>query len=538
MHPARFSAALVASLITLAAGAEEPLPSIAELERRGALIGEIRIDARNIFDLEDPRESGLFYRLANALHITTRPWLIQRLLLFSSGEPVSQRLVEETERLIRSTSTVYDVTIRPIRYAAGVVDLEVTTRDTWTLQPGATVRHTGGKSSGSLSLEETNLFGTGTTFGFERRASVDRTGSLVRLGHQHLFDGWTTLALERAAFDDGSSALFNLDRPFYALDTRRAGGVRLSSFDRRDPLYQSGVQVGDYRHQQQAGEVYGGWSRGLVDRWTHRFSVGLTYQDDRYAIDPARPAPAAPPAERTLAGPLLRYEALEDDFLPIMNRERIQRPEYFRMGWHSLVQVGRGMAALGSTEEPWQIKAELTKGFRVPGGREILTALRWNAQYGSAADVRTLGMDARYFVPQGTHTLLYLAGRFDTVKSPNAGDELLLGGDNGLRGYPLRYQRGRHRALFTAEERYYTEWYPLRLFRVGFAAYVDVGRAWETQLANEAPGWLANVGFGFRALSTRASFGNVLHIDLALPLHRSEPGLPRRQFLIMTAKSF
>ena len=31
-----------------------------------------------------------------------------------------------------------------------------------------------------------------------------------------------------------------------------------------------------------------------------------------------------------------------------------------------------------------------------------------------------------------------------------------LGGDTGLRGYPLRYQNGNQRALFTVEERLYT----------------------------------------------------------------------------------
>ena len=44
---------------------------------------------------------------------------------------------------------------------------------------------------------------------------------------------------------------------------------------------------------------------------------------------------------------------------------------------------------------------------------------------------------------------------------------MLLGGDNGLRGYPLRYQAGTSRALLTLEERYYTGWYPFHLFYVG-----------------------------------------------------------------------
>jgi len=141
-------------------------------------------------------------------------------------------------------------------------------------------------------------------------------------------------------------------------------------------------------------------------------------------------------------------------------------------------------------------------------------------------------------VPQTGAYLLYFAASTDLVRSPNIADELTLGGDSGLRGYPLRYQRGTHRQLFTVEERYYTDWYPLRLFRVGFAAYYDTGRAWGSQLGNANNAWLNDIGFGVRFLSTRASFGNVLHIDIAFPLHRTDPTIKPRQLLVTTAKTF
>src|SRR5437764_8155674 len=94
------------------AAAQPEVPSFTELEAAGAVIGEIRVETHNIFDLSDPQESGTGYRLANALHIKTRPELIRRSLLFKSGDRISVRLIEETERLIRTTSTVYDVVIR------------------------------------------------------------------------------------------------------------------------------------------------------------------------------------------------------------------------------------------------------------------------------------------------------------------------------------------------------------------------------------------------------------------------------------------
>jgi outer membrane protein assembly factor BamA len=539
MHPARLLAGLAAGLIPLAAASQETLPSLAQLEAQGAVIGEITVDTHNIFDLDDPHERNFVFRAANALHVKTRPWLIRRLLLFKSGEPLSRHKIDETERLIRSNSTVYDVFITPVGYRNGVVDLEVKTRDTWTLQPGAKLRREGGATSGGFNLKETNLAGTGTTVGLERSADVDRTGTQFELSHDHLFDGWTRIALTRATYDDGSAASLSLNRPFYALDTRWAGGGNVAKFDRTDSLYQGGEMVGEYRHIQHAGEVYGGWSPGLIGRWTHRFSAGVNYQGDTYAADPAKPTPIAVPSDRTLAGPFLRHEAIEDDFQQVVNRDRIQRPEYLQMGFHSMLHLGRSVAAFGATEQPWSLNATASKGFRRSGGHEVLTEAQYSSLFGSATgDVRKLGLSARGFVPQKGSFLLHLGAAVDTVRSSNAADELLLGGDNGLRGYPLRYQRGAHRIVFTAEERYYTNWYPLRLFRVGFASYFDVGRAWGGQLGNPTPGWLSDFGFGLRVLSTRASFGNILHVDFAFPLNRGDPGLRKAQFLVTTSKTF
>ena len=117
-------------------------------------------------------------------------------------------------------------------------------------------------------------------------------------------------------------------------------------------------------------------------------------------------------------------------------------------------------------------------------------------------------------------------------------DALLLGGDNGLRGYPLRYQSGTRRALVTLEERFYTDLYVWRLFRVGGAAFLDAGRAWGGDNLNApAPGWLGNAGFGLRIVSARAAFSNVLHVDLAFPLNAGND-VKKLQLLVKTKASF
>jgi hemolysin activation/secretion protein len=117
-------------------------------------------------------------------------------------------------------------------------------------------------------------------------------------------------------------------------------------------------------------------------------------------------------------------------------------------------------------------------------------------------------------------------------------NQVLLGGDNGLRGYPLRYQSGESRALLTVEQRFYTEWYPWRLFRVGYAAFADVGRVWgQDPRGTPSLGTLSDVGFGLRLTSPRSSGRNIVHIDLAFPLN-ADPSIDNVQLLFETKGSF
>ena len=538
MPTARLLAWLLAGLAPLAALAQEKMPSFAELEAAGAVIGDIKVETDDIFDLEDPKESNFFYRTANRLHIRTRPWVIRRLLLFKSGDRVNRAVIRETERVIRGWNIVYDVAIRPVRYENGVVDIVVRTRDTWTLSVNASFSRSGGANSGGFGIKESNLAGTGTVIAFDRSQDVDRTGSHVQLAHAHLFDGWTTVAFDRSNFSDGYSTAFIAARPFYSLDTRWAAGVSGSRFERTDSLYRNAEVIGKYRHDGTSGEGYAGWSPGRVGRWTQRLSGGVSYNEDRYVVDPTQPPPTAIPPDRTFAGPFARYEVIEDDYLEVTNRELIQRPEYIAMGLHSTLQLGRSLASFGATEEPWLLSGSLSKGFSAGTG-QILASASFAGQWGTqTGDVRTIGASTRYYQPLEGALLFYFAASLDAVKPASAADELLLGGDNGVRGYPLRYQAGTKRAVFTVEERYYTDWYPLRLFRVGWAVYYDLGRAWGGELPNATPGWLSNVGVGLRILSARASRGNVVHIDLAVPMHRTDPNIDPYQLVVMTGKTF
>jgi len=514
-------------------------PTLAELESTGAVIGEIRIVTHDIFDTEDPAEDKLPFRVANALHIRTRDSVIRNALLFKSGEAISVRAFDETERALRSTRYLYDVKFTVLSVRDKVADIEVSTRDTWTFDAGGSFGRAGGANSTRVGIKEYNLLGTGTIVSLGRSRNVDRSGTLFTFSNSSLFGSRAAVNLSHAVNSDGRSDAVSVVRPFYALDTRWAAGATASRDDRIDSVYSAGVLSSQYRRDARRAEVFGGWSTGLVDGWVRRWTAGVELRQDRYAFEPGLATPSALPADEKLVAPFVGYELIEDRFDREVNRNQIGRPEFFALGLKASVRLGWASTGLGSTRDTLLYTAAVSRGFEPAQGQMLLGSADIIGRYADSQVLRQrLGLQARWFVPHHGRWVFYASAAGDLLTRPAPTESLLLGGEEGLRGYPLRYQSGSRRALFTFEERYFTDIFVWRLFRLGGAAFVDVGRAWggtDTNVLN--PGWLSDVGFGLRIANSRAAFGNVLHIDLAFPLNATQD-IKRMQLLVKTKFSF
>jgi hemolysin activation/secretion protein len=150
----------------------------------------------------------------------------------------------------------------------------------------------------------------------------------------------------------------------------------------------------------------------------------------------------------------------------------------------------------------------------------------------------TIKATAEYHRRQTERRLFYASVSGIFGNNLDIDNQILLGGDNGLRGYPLRYLSGDSSALLTIEQRFFSDWYPFRLFRVGAAVFFDAGRSWGPSLAGyENPGILTDIGFGLRLGNMRSGLGRMIHIDLAFPLNGDE-SIDSVQLLIEAKSSF
>jgi hypothetical protein len=523
---------------------EEPrppdVPEDASMEAAGAVIGNIDIDIRNIFDTSDPRESSGLYRLADKLHVRTKRSTIQAQLLFSSGERYRGQKLAETERALRLLPYVYDARVVPVRYANGKVDIKVIAKDVWTLSPGISFGRAGGSNTTNFKLQDSNFLGEGKNLQIARSNTVDRTSNSMSLNDPNVFGSRWISALEYDHSSDGGERTLYVARPFYSLDSTWSTKLAATGFDRTVSRYNLGNIVDQFHDDETSYELSGGISSGLVDGWSRRLLFGMRYDRNVFLPAPLSPLRAKQlPPDRTLSYPFIGFDILQDKYKKAGDQNEIGRAEDLYFGTEITGEIGLSSGALGADRTSLMLSAGLLRGFEITAEQQLFFASTFSTRV-EGTRVRNLIADngAKYYWKWHPDWLLYVALSTTVTDSLDPDLQLLIGGDNGVRGFPLRYESGTSRGIFTIEQRVFTDWYPFRLARVGAAVFGDVGRTWGSGVVgNSDPGLLRDVGIGIRLGNTRTGLGNVLHVDFAFPLN-SVPGIRKVQFLVQTYETF
>jgi hypothetical protein len=515
-----------------------PVVPDAQLEQRGARIGTIQIEVDDVF--EDTTHLAAPYRLANDLHISTHDSTVSQQLLFHSGDVYNRRLMDETARMLRAQRYLNEASVEPVRYneADNTVDVLVRVHDVWTLSPGLSFGRKGGTNSTHVTFEDRNFLGLGKELSLERSSNVDRSAWELGYVDPNVFGSWWRLQAGYSSLSDGSAKTLSLQRPFYAMDSRWSAGFSGADATTDVSRYSLGHAVERLQMQERKFDIGGGFSEGLHDGWTTRWLAGLRY-DARDFQALANEPDASIPDDRVVAYPWVGIEVLQDEYVATRNLDQIGRTEDLYLGLSARLEAGFESTAFGSTRDGAILNGKLQAGAELGHEQYLIHSLGFSTRIESGALANSsLDWSTRYYLRESAHRVLFAAVSGTVTSHRDPEEQLLLGGDNGLRGYPLRYQAGDQSALVTLEQRFYTDWQPLKLFNVGAAVFVDSGRTWgRDEFATAPAGWLTDVGLGLRLGSARSGLGNVLHIDLAFPLNRTSD-IDSVQLLIETKRSF
>ena len=486
-------------------------------------VRDIRIVRQDVF----PVEGHWLARSANRFHPGTKNSVLQAALPFAVGDVIDQRVLKESERILRAKPYLHDARVFVRQICDEYADVDVIVRDVWTLTPKLDFNRAGGDNEFAFGVSDTNLLGLGKEIDISYEHDDERKGVNVVFSDPNILGTrWAASAIV-ADNDDGHRYGLKVALPFYALDSRFSTGILLNDDKRDNGLYLLSDKIWEIGVETEDMRSFVGFSKGRTGRWIDRLIFGAAYRNEEFSYPDLFPDPG--PAERKFVYPYVAWQRIEDRFVNRSNLDRIGRTEDIGLGIRSYVELGWSDESFGGIGDYLVGRAFLSGRWYLADRHLLHMALEFNGRYEIEerfTDEAITTIVATYSWQHHQQWNLVLRGDYTVVRNLPVHRQLTLGGDSGLRGYPSRYQVGDRRHLFTLEERYYTNLIPFGLFHMGWAAFVDFGRAW---YKDDAPTWvpdrtgdhfdtLVNVGIGLRLESIRTRGDRVVHIDIAKPL--------------------
>lgn len=243
-------------------------------------------------------------RTGNKLHIKSKKWAIRDFLFFDENDALDTLLISESARLLRTQRYIKEVEIlpRPVPGTNDSIDLVVTTLDSWSIIPDATIS----ASQTKLSLTEYNFVGTGhlLELGYAYRKEDGESG----YGIQYSIPNFKNTFISGTArytkeYENYYIRSLDIDRVFYSPFTRWAGGVFIEDRSIYKKLPNAAMQFSDQDVKYYAQDYWGGRSFSLFrgssehERTTnlvltaraflvdYRQTPSLEYDSDRFFSD-------------------------------------------------------------------------------------------------------------------------------------------------------------------------------------------------------------------------------------------------------------
>jgi hypothetical protein len=471
-----------------------------------AVVRGVQLQRSDIFD---PNERSWFARLANQLHILTRPAVIRREVLFRAGEPYDSALVAESERNLRALGIFRRVQIDSVRTPTGLM-LRVHTKDGWSTQADWRFRSTGGEVAFTIGLVETNLLGTASTAAIRYRDDPDRSSVALSFRRPRLFAGTVGVGLQYENRSDGHISAMALERPFFSLTSRRA--FRFEAEDHRERVLRffEGEELPSDTLSRRFSLVRAStaWAVRASSAGFFRLGVMGQVQRDDFKLE-ASPEPFPKTVLGSL-GPYLIWNRAR--FIVTQGYAGFSREEDVDIG--TTIRAGLQLAPSAFGYDRGGIGPSILGrvGATLPAGFAYVDAIA-NGLF-TAAGLDSGGVQLAGTVvlqPAPRHVaVMHLEGGW--LENPVPGEEFDLGLGSGPRAFGSHAFTGDRSFFATAEYRYTVFENLGGMVGLGMAGFVDYGGAWYAG-SRRRVGW--DAGIGLRVGASRSSDTPALRFDLA-----------------------
>jgi hypothetical protein len=525
----------------------------------GKRIAFVRIVQEDVFV-----EDEVWPTWPNTFHWLTDEDVIRRELVLHAGDTYDDARVQESERNLRALGTLALVRIVAVRIpapagaaSAGAPDevgLLVYVRDLWSLRTETAFAGTGQAFGGSFQLVERNLFGRDKEVAARFGLAPDSFSVGQSYGDPRLLGARLSLAqsfdviLNRASGDtEGSRGSVGLGRPFYDLAQAWSWGVGASYAvfvarrlrdgqivaypveDGRvldapvnglcDPAGPNCVARA-YRSRSAAAESSVTYRRGV--RYKQSFTFGAGYFDG--SAEPHREsgldadeepifrAQVLPQIGRQVY-PFVQYGLALPAYEVFQNLGTFGVSETVRVGPDAFARVRFPLSAFGSSSDAIAFAGSL--GYTLADGHALGGA---SASAGARFDEgRVISQSLGGSLVGVTPTLLVgrmVASAGWTARRRAGTAEVVLGGDNGLRGYPSGEFGVSGGSVIQGTAEYRTLPLVIATVHLGAVLFYDVGSVYA---ALDRAAFHHGAGAGIRLLFPQVN-RDPFRLDFGVPL--------------------
>ena len=468
-----------------------PSPALAQCD--GKIVSAIAIVPRDPSFIRFPHVLRPLARGVGLHHTTTKADVIRHFLLLAVGQPCTERLRAESERILRFQPFLADATVQAVADTAGGVRIDVETIDEIPTVFRLRVR---GGSVAALRIGNGNVDGRGVFLAVRgERGFAYRNGGGVQLVAYQAFGRPYTLALVADRTPLGSTVSFALGHVFIT-DLQRSGwhmGFR-DVHDYRSFLRPDGQAIALGARRRFAD--YGGVLRiGLAGRSafvgglvTHELVVpaaqAVIVSDSGFVADTSTPlAGPFPPVRNMRLNAVVGVRSVA--FRAVRGFDALRGTQDVATGVQFGAVAGRSVPWFGSGDNDVFVAADFYAGLgsamsfaalRVEGeARQDRNTHRWDSTIGS-------GRLAWYIKPSAAYVLIG-SGEFSGARHERFPFALRLGDrEGGVRGYRASRIAGGVRTVARLEARRVIGQLT-RHVALGLACFADAGRVW----AGDAP---------------------------------------------------
>jgi outer membrane protein insertion porin family len=476
-------------------------------------------------------DEGIIGRIDVIGNCKTRTEVIKRELLFREGDPYNSEDARESERILRRKSYLGDVEITA-RFDGDMNAVAVTVKvtDLWTFFPFISFPISKeGNSKLIVGLNEMNLFGYGQSLGLRyEREGVD--GVRHRIGgtfsdpriigtHWHFLTSYFSQPI-------GDSWRLSLTRPLYSLKARWSARIGTATIHDTIRWYENGEVKAEYQHASAGWNIALTHSTGTRRRYT-RLSIWYSYREDLFTLV-GTPEISTPLRDRKLGTLGVTTLHASSEFVQDRFVDKLGEVEDIELGSGYEISLFHSNRIYGSDRNETGILVRFSSASRVYQGDYLRSEIGFKSNLRETVfENPVLSGQVRYLLknPSSPQSLAFRV-TWQFGMDSHLPRQILLGSNNGLRGYrPNRFD-GDKMILLNAEAR--LVFFRSRYIVLGGVLFADMGYIWRGPITDfDLRGPRRGAGLGLRVELPRLNGSPIYRLDIGYPLD-AEEGDPER----------